>query len=213
MRTLQITLFIIGNVLFLGQLGRDLHHIAWGVETSVFDEFSPERTKVRNESSSSVLLEEYRKAWAESEKLKAEAQPQKDDPFSSGGDSGTYVSSTTRSKNPALFKKLDELHSELAERQNKSRELRDTWAYSVYGILLILTGFGLYHRGRRWVGVALAISGFTVVEYWASPPIGFGGAQAEFTALLWSKTALTVIALILLYVSARAFNGQRISES
>jgi hypothetical protein len=202
MRNLLITLFIIGNVLFLGQLARDLHHLVWGVETSVFDEFHPERIKARNERSSSVLLEEYRKAWAESETLRKEARPDKSDPFSSQDTPGSYTPPDTRAKNPALFKKLDELHTELTQREMKGRELRDTWAYSGYGILLILIGFMAYDRGRRWVGVALSLSGFTVLEYWASPPV-FGGAQAEFTTLLWSKTALTVIALVLLYISAR----------
>ena len=80
-------------------------------------------------------------------------------------------------------------------------ELRDTWVYSGYGILLILIGFFAYQRNQLWIGVALAIAGFSILEYWASPP-WFSGAESEFRSLLWSKTVLTIFALGLLYVAA-----------
>ena len=107
-----------------------------------------------------------------------------------------------KAEHKELYERLYELQSELSERQNKSRELRDTWAYSTYGILLILVGFISHKSSYRWAGAALSIAGFVVLEYWASPPI-FGGAVVEFQSLLWSKTALTIIALGLLYASAR----------
>ena len=187
MRTLFITLFIIGNVLFFGQLGIDMHRLAWGIEKSVFDEFNPTRSKVRNEISFETLLADYRKMRADTEALensKSEAEVKQ-----------------IQQEHKDLYDRLYETRSELSERENRSRELRDTWSYSGYGILLILTGFFAFHRGQQWSGIALAVSGFTILEYWASPPI-FGGATVEFRELLWSKTALTIVALGLLYASA-----------
>jgi hypothetical protein len=189
MKTLRITLFIIGNVLFLGQLARDLHHLAWGVETSVFDEFRPARSKVRSEQSFEVLLADYRKVRAETEAIEVSKNE------------GELEQAKRDNKD--LYESLTELRSELAEREQKSRELRDTWVYSGYGIFLILIGFFSFCRRYRWAGIALSISGFAVLEYWASPPI-FSGAVVEFRSLLWSKTALTIIALGLLYASARS---------
>jgi hypothetical protein len=187
MKALQITLFIIGNVLFFGQLGRDVHHLIWGAETSVFDEFAPPaRTEARSERSSEALLADYRKAGDEIKALE-------------NGKSEDEVKQLKRD-NEALYDKRNESRSELAERERNSRELRDLWAYSGYGLVLIFGGFLAFRGGRGWVGMALAISGFTILEYWASPPI-FGGAYEEFRTLLWSKTALTAIALILLYAS------------
>lgn len=192
MNTLRITLFIIGNVLFLGQLGRDIHHLVWSVEKSVFDEFSPARTKVRSERSSEALLNEYRSVHAETEAIEKDK-------------TGEQIEQTKKA-HKELYESYYELRSELSERERNTRELRDTWAYSGYGIFLILAGFVAFHRQWKWVGVALAVSGFVVLEYWASPPI-FGGALLEFRALLWSKTVLTVIALGLLYVSAKGIDS------
>lgn len=186
MKALRLTLFILGNVLFLSQLGRDVHHLIWGGETSVFDEFNPAQKKARSEQSFDALLAEYRKVRSETDAIeKSKSQEEIEQ---------------ARRDHKELFEALYELRSEISERENKSRELRDTWAYSSYGLLLILIGFILFCRSWRWAGVALSISGFVILEYWASPPI-FGGAMVEFRSLLWSKTILTVMALGLVYAS------------
>lgn len=187
MKTLQITLFIIGNVLFLGQLGIDMHRLVWGTEKSVFDEFNPTRSKVRKELDFETLLADYRKMRAETEALEK----------SKSEDEVKQM----KTEHKDLYDRFYETSSELSQRENKGRELRDTWSYSGYGILLILIGFFSFHRGKQWAGIALAISGFTILEYWASPPI-FAGATVEFRELLWSKTVLTIIAIGLLYAAA-----------
>ena len=193
MTTLRITLFIIGNVLFFSQLARDIHHIVWGVETSVFDEFNPERNKARSEASLTTLLDEYRKTRIQTdalEKTKTWDETQQ-----------------LRRDNKELYDRHEELKSEITQREQMSRELRDTWAYSGFAITLIIIGFMCFQRRSHWTGVALALSGFTILEYWASPPF-FGGAPVEFRALLWTKTFLTVVALVLLYVAGRGVVGR-----
>ena len=186
MKALQVTLFIIANILFLGQFGRDLHHLVWGIETSVFDQFTPARTDARSEQSLQALLEDYRKANGEIEALEK-------------GKSDDEIQQLRRD-NKALYLKSSETHSEIAERERMSNELRDLWVYSGYGLFLIILGGITFSMGWTWVGMSLAISGFTILEYWACPPI-FGGAYNEFRALLWSKTALTALAIVLVYVS------------
>ena len=193
MTTLRITLFIIGNVLFFSQLARDIHHIVWGVETSVFDEFNPERNKARSEASLTTLLDEYRKTRIQTdalEKTKTWDETQQ-----------------LRRDHKELYDRHEALKSEITQREQMSRELRDTWAYSGFAITLIIIGFMCFQRRSHWTGVALALSGFTILEYWASPPF-FGGAPVEFRALLWTKTFLTVVALALLYVAGRGAVGR-----
>lgn len=191
MKSLHITLFVIGNVLLFGQLGIDLHRLVWGIETSVFDEFNPTRSKVRSGLGFETLIADYRKLRIDTEALEK----------SKSEDEIKLI----KKEHQDLYDRLYETRSELSEREDRGRELRDTWAYSGYGVILILIGFFSYHRGQQWVGIALTLSGFTILEYWASPPL-FGGAVVEFRELLWSKTALTLIALGLLYASFSRVN-------
>lgn len=197
MKGLQITLFILGNVLFLGQLGRDVHHLIWGNEPSIFDQFEPARTNARAEQNLNVLLEEYRKANREVEALekgKTDAEIQQ-----------------LRRDHEELYEIRGETHSEIVEREETSHELRDLWVYSGYGLFLITLGTLAYRR-QPWAGMALAIAGFTILEYWASPPI-FGGAFNEFRALLWSKTALTALAVLLLYGIAYVIDRREVKKN
>ena len=138
MKGLQITLFIIGNVLFFGQLGIDLHRLVWGVETSIFDEFEPIQSEVRSELGSEVLLADYRKMRTETEALeksKSEAELEQ-----------------IKKEHKDLYSRLDETRHELSEREDRGRELRDTWVYSGYGILLILIGFADSSGQRNRLG-------------------------------------------------------------
>lgn len=187
MKALIVTLFILGNVVFFSQLGRDLHHLVWGAETSIFDEFNPAQTSARSESSNEKLLADYRKLHAETEALEKSKNQEEIE--------------LIQNEHKDLYNRMYETRSELSERESKKRELRDTWAYSGYGLILILLGFFAYQKNQCWVGVALTITGFTILEYWASPPL-FSGAASEFRSLLWSKTVLTIIALGLLYAAA-----------
>ncbi len=104
-----------------------------------------------------------------------------------------------RQEHEDLYTKKGALQQEISERESKSREFRDVWIYTGFGGVLIVLGTVLYRRMVVWSGLSVVIAGFTVFEYWASPTF-FGGAAAEFHALLVSKTILTVIALVALYV-------------
>jgi hypothetical protein len=186
MKALQITLFLIANVIFLSQAGRNVHHLIFGAELSVLDKFEPEKEKARSEAQLDTLLAEYQSV---SEKVKALQKEKKESNASEFSD-----------ENSKLFEKKLALQSEITQREEKARELRDLWIYSGYGFALIVLGAFLYRCAIVWPGFAILVSGFAIIEYWASPSFFGGGAISEYHQLLVSKTVLTFVALIALYV-------------
>ena len=183
MKALQITLFIIANIIFITEGGRDVHELIWGSETSVLDQFSPDKIKAMS-LKTDELLKEYQSLneqirTIEKQKGLRDAQDSQE--------------------NQELYQKRDVFRSEISERESKAHEFRDTWIFTAYGFALIVLGIVLYRRGVVWSGFSIVIAGFAIFEYWVCPSF-FGGATAEFHALLVSKTILTVVALVCLYV-------------
>lgn len=185
MKPLQITLFLIANVIFISQAGRNIHHLVFGAQPSVLDKFEPEREKARSEAQVQVLLADYQ---AVSEEIRTLEKGKKHSEVED-----------IQQEHSDLYEKKRALHSEIAEREEKAREMRDLWIYAGYGLLLIIAGSALYRRMIVWPGFAILVTGFCVLEYWASPSF-FGGAVAEYHQLLLSKTILTFLALGALYI-------------
>jgi hypothetical protein len=188
MKLLQITLFIIANVVFITQSGRDLHQLIFGAQPSILDQFDPEMTKARSEKNMDVLVDEYRAVNDEILALEK-------------GKGWKEVQDAQREHND-LYLKKNALNAEISEREEKRRELRDIWIFTAFGTTLIILGTLLYRWRAVWPGLSIVIAGFSVFEYWVSPPL-FGGAGQEFHAVLVSKTVLIVIALVGLYLVAR----------
>ena len=186
MKTLQITLFLIANVIFITQSGRHLHQLAFGAETSVLDRFDAEKSKARSEKQVQVLLDDYAATQDEIRSLEK-------------GRKNSEVSDI-RQEHSELYEKSDALKSEISDREHKARELRDLWIFSGFGIFLILLGSLIYKRRAMWPGFAVLVTGFCILEYWSSPTYFGGGAYAEFHQLLVSKTILTLSALAALYL-------------
>ena len=151
----------------------------------MLDEFDSEKQLARSEKQTDALVADLRVATEEIRTLEK-------------GKNHSEVEDL-RQVRSALYKKRDALKTEISERENKSRELRDLWLFSGFAVTLILIGTVLYRRSLVWPGLALLIPGFGILEYWASPTF-FGGAATEFHQLLVGKTVLTFLALILLYV-------------
>jgi len=185
MRTLQITLFILANVIFIIQGGRDVHQLIWGSEPSILDQFDAEKARARSEKKMEVLVNEYRTV---SEEIRA---------LEKG--TGWKEAQDIRQEHQDAYQKKEALRSEISERETKKREFRDVWLFTTFGAALIILGTVLYRSRAHWSGLSIVIAGFTIFEYWASPSF-FSGADAEFHALLVSKTVLTFIALAALYV-------------
>lgn len=182
MKALQITLFIIANVIFIFQAGHDVHQLFWGSEGSVLDKFSPETIEVESEKDTNVLVDEYRRIDEEIIAMEKGDREYGDRVYDK------------------LGRKKNILQKEIQERERKKREFRDVWIFTAYGAALIILGTLLYRRRAVWPGLSLVIAGFTIFEYWASPAYSYyGSASSEFHALLVSKTLLTFIALVALY--------------
>ena len=190
MKSLLITLFIIANIIFITQGGRDVHQLIWGTESSILDQFNPEQTRVRSEKNLDMLVEEYRKA---DEAIRALEKGK-----------GLDEVRDIKQEHKDLYQNKAALKSEISEREKKGREVRDLWIYTGFGAALIVLGSLLYRSRAVWPGLSLVIAGFTVFEYWSSPSF-FSGAGAEFHALLVSKTVLTFLAFVALYGVWRLF--------
>jgi hypothetical protein len=185
MRSLQITLFVLANFIFISQASRDVHQLIWGSEPSVLDQFDPEKAKARSEKSADLLVNEYGTIKEQIRDLEK-------------GKPGKEVQDL-HVTNRELYQKERALQSEILERERKSREFRDMWFFATFGAGLIVLGTTIYRTRAAWSGLAILTTGFAIFEYWASPPL-FRGASVEYHALLVSKTVLTFVALLGLYL-------------
>jgi hypothetical protein len=194
MKPLQITLFILANIIFITQSGRDVHQLIWGSEHSILDQFSPEKVRAQSEKKTEVLVDEFRKSNEEILALEK--------------GKGWKEAQDISQAHQDLYQKRDALRSEISERETKAREFRDVWIFTAFGAALIILGTVLYRSRAVWSGLSIIIAGFTVFEYWASPSF-FSGASSEFHAVLVSKTVLTIVALVALYAVWRIMRTGR----
>jgi hypothetical protein len=186
MNALQITLFLIANVIFLSQAGRNIHHLVFASQPSVLDKYDEEQEKARSQAQLQVLLAEYQEVL---ERIRALEK----------GATHTEVMDL-RQQNSDLYDKQSALRSEISEREEKARDIRDLWIFSGYGAFLIVSGAVLYRQIVVWPGFAILVTGFCILEYWASPSLFGNGAVAEYHQLLLSKTVITFLALAALYL-------------
>ena len=186
MKTLQITLFLIANVIFISQSARHVHQLMFGVETSILDKFDPETEKVRSEKDFQVLITDYKVVLEEIRSVEK-------------GKKSSEVADV-RQQHEDLYTQKSALRSEISEREQKSKNLRDLWIFSGFGFLLIFTGAIFYRWLSIWPGFSFLVTGFCILEYWTSPTFFGGGASAEFHQLLIGKTLLTLAAFSSLHV-------------
>jgi hypothetical protein len=164
--------------------------LVFGTEPSVLDQFDmdAETKAARSEPKMDALLADYKKA---SDEVK---------PLEKGKDYEQMRE--VRSQHEDLFKKHEALHSEITQREQQSRELRDHWLYSGFGFCLVVVGGVMYRRRIEWPGFSLLVAGFCILEWWASPSFSnLGGAAIEYHRLLVSKMLLTLVTLATLFVA------------
>src|SRR6187402_2694379 len=109
MNTLQKTLFLIATVLLVSQSARNIHHLIYGMEPSVMDQFQVgEETKAaRAEPKMETLLADYKKP---SEEVKALEKGKTYDEIRQ-----------IQSQHEDLYKKYHALSSEITQRESQSR--------------------------------------------------------------------------------------------
>ena len=196
MKGFQITLLVLFGCAFSTQAIRHVHVYTVGYEESVLapaEAFYEMQEQVRLEASTDELMAEYETTQKEIEKLR-ESVPKTDQ----------Y---TLRQQNLELFARNDALASELRQREAVEREIRDTWIFSVAGLILIALGSLAYARDYHWVGMSLILPGFLELLWWSAPSFTLGGAVREYDVLLINKIIMTIISIVLLY--ALWFIGQR----
>ena len=158
MKALQVTFLLIFGCLFSTQAIRHVHVYSIGIEESIVEPgtaFYAVQEQVRMEESTEELLAEYEATSAKIEEIRKSDPPA--DQF------------TMRQKHMDLFARHDALASELRQRENVTREIRDIWIFSVAGLILIGVGSVLYMRGIEWAGMSLILPGFLELSWWSAP--------------------------------------------
>jgi uncharacterized membrane protein len=188
MKGLQITLLILFSCVLSTQAIRHVHVYTIGYEESMLapvETFYNVTEEVRMEESTDELLAEYETIKKELEQLR-EADPAADQ-------------FTFRQENAELLARSEALASELRQREQIEREIRDIWIFSGAGMMLIVFGCVLYYRGSVWPGMALVTPGFLELTWWSAPSFTMGGAVSEYDTLLLNKIVWTIVAFVLLY--------------
>ena len=180
MKALQVTFLLILGCLFSTQAIRHVHVYTIGFEESIVDPAA-----AFYEESTDELLAEYESTSEQIEELRKSGAAE--DQFS------------LRQGNMELFARHDALASELRQRENVTREIRDLWIFSIAGVVLIGIGSILYTRGFEWTGMSLILPGFLELSWWSAPSFTLGGAVREYDVLLMNKIILTIVAFVLLY--------------
>lgn len=192
MKGLQKTLFIILVSVLCLQGIRHVHNYVYRYDQSDVPEAvqlfqTPEET-VDLDTPTAKLMAEY-------EALRKELQALNEQYRVAGRSEDERFE--LRQENAELYSRQDMLSSELHQREMMSENLRDTWVFSVAGMVLVMLGVFLYARGARWLGAGLVIPGLLELMWWSAPTFSMGGAQLEYQALLLNKIVLTLIALVI----------------
>jgi len=193
MKGLQKTLFIILMSVLCLQGIRHVHNYIYRYDESAVPEavqlFETPKGIINQDASTSELMSEY-------EGIRKELQVLNDQYREEGRSEDERFN--LRRENAELYSRQDALSSELHQREMMSEKLRDTWVFSIAGMVLVMLGTFLYARGARWLGTALAIPGLLELMWWSAPTFSMGGAQLEYQALLLNKIVLTIIALVII---------------
>ena len=189
MKKLQIALFIIATACFIPQTIWDFYLLWKPKNDSVLEQFDTgydTKKEIKKIKSTDELVAEYRKVDLEIDKLE-------------DGKTGEEKEKLEE-ENKELYSKQYSLSSEIDNREERDKEIRETWIFSIVGIILIVFGGVLYLKRQQWLGISLIIPGFLELMWWSSPQFSSGWATREYTSLLMTKSILSVIALLLLYV-------------
>lgn len=192
MKGLQKTLFIILVSILCLQGIRHVHNYLYRYDASGVPEtvqlFEVPLETVDRKASTDELMAEY-------EALRSELQALNEQYRAEGRTEEDHFE--LRQENAERFSLQNALYSELRQRESMSEKLRDTWVFSIAGMVLVVLGVLLYARGARWLGMGLVIPGLLELMWWSAPTFSLGGAQLEYQSLLLNKIMLTVIALLI----------------
>jgi hypothetical protein len=194
MKGFQITFLIIFISALSLQGIRHVHNYIFRYDESIVapvEEFFEMKQEIREEVSTEELLSEFESVQLEIEKIRDEYEEQ---------EGSTEDRFKLQREHPELMARQESLRSELIQREAMSEKLRDTWVFSIAGMILVALGALVYSRGRQWLGMAFVLPGLIELQWWSAPAFSMGGAQLEYQLLLINKIILTVIAMAIVIV-------------
>ena len=190
MKGLTRTLAILASLFLIVQTFRHGYLLWLAPRTSVLAQYDrPMSSEIESAKSLDELVRRYDPLRKEVERLRAErraaAGPERFNEFET-----------------EPYKSERELHEAIMMWESQSRDIAALRFYWSVGLVLSAIGFVAYTRGRRWLGVTLAISGLQQMVYWTSPEFMslLPGGTREFDRLLANKLAFSVAALAVLGV-------------
>jgi hypothetical protein len=175
-----------------------MHQLLFGVEVSAIEKFQTERQAVRSEESFDVLVTQYGATVSEIRTIKETEAGDEDSDGLKRGQLG--------SRKSELNEKRSTLMQEIQERESKYRAARDTVVFGIYGVLLIIVGTIAYRMRFVWPGIGLVITGFCILQCWASESFFRGNAIEGFRQLLFIKLGLSIVCVLGLYAVWVVFN-------
>lgn len=205
MRTFERVLFLLGFLFLSVCTARHIYRLWIEPRASVLDEFKePLAMEINKAKSLRELIDKYRvaKKQVDEEKKKMEDQLDKDieKAKAEGKDAGEQneIRQNARSiRESESFKREDELRDAITEWEDKTHQIFELRIYCLFGFLSVILGVIVHRRRSEWLGLAMLVTGFSELVYWASPSFR-GSNSVEFDKLLMNKLGFSFASLLLL---------------
>lgn len=187
MKSLKITLFVIGFLVLSTQTLRHIY-VKWIEPTdSVLDEFRPPvDDEIEHSKTIDELVTLYRKALDSVEKYEGDPKNRK---------------IPIRERNHwEPYKTKRKISSSIRTWESQNKQIFELFFYWSCGVFAIIFGLLAYHRANKWLGIAGIIAGFAEMACWTSPLWRAFGPEEPFEQLLTIKLILSIISTVSLIV-------------
>jgi hypothetical protein len=205
MKTFERVLFLLAFLCLSVCTARHIYRLWIEPRASVLDEFrGPLVKEIIKAKSLNELVVKYRvvKKQVDEEDKKIEALEKKEleTPQAEGqdGEDGSRRKRfVQRNSEREPYKSEDELRDAITEWEEKTHEIFELRIYCLFGFLSVILGVIVHRKRSEWLGLAMLVTGFSELVYWASP--SFRGANSvEFDKLLMNKLGFSFASLLLL---------------
>jgi hypothetical protein len=183
MKVLLRILAIVACLYLIVQTVRHTYMLWLEPRTSVLDKYDkPLKDEIAAAASVHELLRRYDVVRKEADRVKAERR---------AAEPGAQFDQESEP-----FKSESALRQAISGWEERAKEVRALRFYWFVGLLFAVLGVTCYLWRNRWLGVTLAIVGFSEIIYWTSPT--FLGPTREFDRLLLNKLVFSMASLVLL---------------
>ena len=195
MKALQRTLAMVAFLFLVAQTLRHAYMVWLEPRGSALDKYDqPAKGQIAGAGSLDELVQRYDTVRKQVELEKEKHGKSEGQQVSATGQEIVTAWAPDNQKEP--FKSEQMLREAIVEWESRWKEIRELRFYWLLGLVLLVSGMGLYIRKNRWFGLGLLIAAFSEFIYWTSPT--FIGATREFDRLLMNKLGLSAVSLVLL---------------